>query len=390
MLIIGLNMTDNGFTPEEFIDVRECTSDNQQKNELIDYLQGKAVWGLGNTKADCGGLSRGCTLCGRGLWSCLFINNICDAGCFYCPDTQHDRCLPVSNSITFESTGEYIKYLRKFGFKGCSVSGGEPMMTPKLTLTYISAVKNAFHKDMYVWMYTNGRLINDASLCQLRDTGLDEIRFDIAADGYRTEKVFSACKVIPVVTVEIPAIPEDEARLQNLLPSLAEAGVKHLNLHQIMMTEHNCGNMLRHGYHFTHDNSPLLPDSELMALRLIKYVKDNSIGINVNYCSGAYQRRYQGAGYRKMFGKYVMDDGDVITDAGYIKTHEKSDGKDLVSYSFGVIRPAVTYMNRFTEIRLTRHKTVSVERVSVARHIEAGSAEADQYEKIPLGLPDYL
>lgn len=125
-----------------------------------------------------------------------------------------------------------------------------------------------------------------------------------------------------------------------------------------------------------------------MALRMIKYVKNENIDINVNYCSGAYQRRYQGAGYRKMFGKYVMNTGDVITDAGYIRTCDNS--KNLVSYSFGVIRPAVTYMNRFTEIQLTKHMKVAVERVCAAHNISPDSAEADKYEHIEDGLPNYL
>ncbi len=37
---------------------------------------------------------------------------------------------------------------------------------------------------MHVWLYTNGTLATVDILTQLRDAGLDEIRFDIGATDY--------------------------------------------------------------------------------------------------------------------------------------------------------------------------------------------------------------
>jgi len=97
-----------------------------ERQELTEKISEKVSWGYNHTKADCNNLSEGCRLCGAGLWSCLFINGLCNANCFYCPASQDDVFKPTTNSVSFDSPHEYVEYIREFGFKGVSISGGEP------------------------------------------------------------------------------------------------------------------------------------------------------------------------------------------------------------------------------------------------------------------------
>ena len=77
-----------------------------------------------------------------------------------------------------------MAYLERFCFTGASISGGEPLLTLGRSLSFIRAIKNRFGSAMHVWLYTNGTLATVDILTQLRDAGLDEIRFDIGATDY--------------------------------------------------------------------------------------------------------------------------------------------------------------------------------------------------------------
>ena len=88
------------------------------------------------------------------------------------------------------------------------------MLTPDLTLAYLSAVRKRCGDDVHLWLYTNGTLLTTDLCSRLRDAGLNEIRFDLGAVRYNLKKLRLAVGCIPTVTVEIPAVPEDEELLK--------------------------------------------------------------------------------------------------------------------------------------------------------------------------------
>ena len=158
-----------------------------RRSELLGALSGKVTFGCGGTKLDCTALSPGCRICAAGGWSCLFISGRCNCRCFYCPTSQEETGVPATNTVEFRTPADYVAYLERFGFSGASISGGEPLLTPRRTLAFVSAVKRRFGAAMHLWLYTNGTLADAGILAELRDAGLDEIRFDIGAAGYRLE-----------------------------------------------------------------------------------------------------------------------------------------------------------------------------------------------------------
>lgn len=74
-------------------------------------------------------------------------------------------------------------------------------------------------------MYTNGTLLTTDLAKKRRDAGQDVIRVDLSTVDYGLKKVRLAIGQIPIVTVDIPFIPEDFQNLMDLLPRMEAIGV---------------------------------------------------------------------------------------------------------------------------------------------------------------------
>ncbi len=395
-----------------FADSHALAAATKQREDLLHRLDGAVEWGYSGTKADCRNLSPGCRHCGNGTWSCLFINNICNASCFYCPAPQESKDEPTTQTVSFSDPDDYIAYLRKFGFKGVSISGGEPLLTFDRTLQFISRIHEEMGGDVYLWMYTNGMLLDEDKLRLLRQAGLGEIRLDIGATAYRTDKVEMALKWIDRVTVEIPAVPEELDRMKKLMDHFSHMGLHHLNLHQIRCTTHNHSKLSEHGYTFLHGPQITVLESELAALQLMAYAVEKRPDLPVNYCSSIYKYRYQRMAARRRFAPFIAHSYEETTQAGLIRSMavegasrridalqdslEKADlpAKDYyrpegtnklyfkkylwhhirprewtlkVSYARAFLLPSVSYRNMFKEVNLNARRKVVIERAPVVR-----------------------
>ncbi|SLM27544.1 conserved hypothetical protein [Desulfamplus magnetovallimortis] len=259
-------------------------------------------------------------LCGQGKWSCLFVNNICNAHCFYCPSTQKKKGIPGTNNLDFPTPDDYVDYLKQFDIEGVSFSGGEPTMTMERVTLFLKTIRKRQQIPYYIWMYTNGILITEDKLKNLADLGLDEIRFDLSADRYNIEKLEMAAKHIPHVTVEIPAIPEDISTVKDLIPKLYDAGVNFMNLHQLRCTKFNREKLIKRGYTFLHGPGVTVLETELAALELMKYALENKILLPINYCSFTYRNQFQKAGSRRRNARLIRNSYEDITDTGFIRS----------------------------------------------------------------------
>ncbi len=385
---------------------------SRARKTLIDsiFSSPDAGWKHSETKLHTHAISPGCALCGQGEWSCLFINGVCNARCFYCPSSQSDPGQPMANTLIFDNPKDYADYVCRFQIKGVSFSGGEPFLSFDRVLRYLEVLKARTDHPVYAWMYTNGLLVTEEKLAALRDSGLDEIRFDISANHYRLDALEKAVGIIPRVTVEIPAIPEDLSRTKKLINILHKSGVDHLNLHQIRCTPFNSSRLLNRGYTFIHGPKVTVLETEQAALELIRYSLDQSIALPINYCSFTYRHQFQGAGARKRYAVEIKAGYEDITPTGHIRhmkvtgtqeviagicqgllsarvdssLYSLSGGKDglsfaaglwhlidfssvrlKVAYSTAAIRPGVTYRYPFKQVSLNPNRTVVVERQTV-------------------------
>ena len=291
------------------------------RQSLLDVIFGfpDAHWAFAKTKPFIHALSPGCQLCGQGQWSCLFINGICNARCFYCPTSQNDAGQPMTNSIVFERPRDYADYLNRFDIRGVSFSGGEPFMTFDKVLSFMDTLKAEVDHPLYIWMYTNGRLVTKEKLAALRERGLDEIRFDLSANEYRLDYLEKALGVIPHVTVEVPAIPEDLPKTKKLIAELEKMGVNFLNLHQIRCTPYNREKLAERGYTFLHGPKVTVLETELAALKLMRHALENAIALPINYCSFTYRNQFQSQGARRRGADIVKTGFEDITETGFIR-----------------------------------------------------------------------
>ncbi len=125
--------------------------------------------------------------------------------------------------------------------------------------------------------------------------------------------------IIPNITIEIPAIPEEKDKLIRLLPEMEKLGVTNLNLHQLRLTHHNAANLINKGYTIVNVEKPIVLESELAALEIIEYANANSINIGINYCSFFFKHRFQKAGFRKQIADMLAPKEAMITQNGYIR-----------------------------------------------------------------------
>ena len=381
-----------------FADGERLASANAERRELLQWLARHAAFGYAGTKVDCNSLSPGCRHCGDGGWSCLFVNGRCNGQCFYCPTAQDDNGPPVTNGLTFNDPDEYADYVATFGFSGVSISGGEPLLTPELALSYLRAVRKRCGDKVHLWLYTNGTMLT-ADLCgKLQDAGLDEIRFDLGAVRYHLKKLRLAVGCIPTVTVEIPAVPEDEELLKLKMVEMAEAGVKHLNLHQMRLTPYNFDPLTARGYVFLHGEKVTLLDSELCALRLVRFGLEQGIPLPVNYCSFTYKRRFQLAASRRRAAQSIRGPGETVTEPGFLRSLSATG----VRYFETALMQSPSYRAPFDKIVLASGRSLYLERRPLALGPELSTDELTAlqagdppdrlagFERIENGLAEYF
>jgi len=180
-------------------------------------------------------LSPGCEYCQAGKWICIFLTYTCQAGCSFCPAPFHDDRIFSDFGDQQESI---LDIALRMNYKGISFSGGEPFLVLNRLIDWLQFFKTQA-PSIYYWVYTNGLEVTEERLKRLADSGLDEIRFNIAAVGYDNPRVLNAialaADIVPHVAVEIPSIPEDYERLVKVLPFLSSTGVKYLNLHEYII-----------------------------------------------------------------------------------------------------------------------------------------------------------
>lgn len=408
-----------------WISTDQITSAEAQRAKLLDTVAEYLSMAAKQTKPHIGQLSPGCQVCLEGQWSCLFINGKCNCRCFYCPTVQNDISVPTTNRVPFATSSAYAEYIRRFGFKGLSISGGEPLLTFDRTIDYLETARRVLGPDIHFWLYTNGTLVTRERLNALKAAGLNEIRFDISAADYDLAKAELAAGIIDCVTVEIPAIPEDANRLGALLPNMVDAGISHLNLHQLRLTPHNHTHLAQRNYTFLHGESVTVLESELTALALLQSACQRQLPLPINYCSFVYKRRYQQAATRRRNASDIIKGWESITESGFIRNLclqgdpellcvvcqalEKQDparqrwtidskrqrlqfhpdlwplidfsnGRLMVTYYEAVLAPHISYRFAFKEVKLASGSKIYIEKRPVRVDLPISSDDRQFFE----------
>jgi pyruvate formate-lyase activating enzyme-like uncharacterized protein len=238
-----------------------------------------------------GELSPGCQACKAGQWDCIFTHTACNLNCRFCLQPQIATRRRFGSVFGSSPAAVAVTHARVH-ITGVSFSGGEPLLDRAGLLDWIRSL-NAHDPSKYYWAYTNGLLLQDGDLEQLAQAGLKELRFNLAASGYDNpgvlKRLAEAARILTAVTVEIPAIPEDGPKVLRQLEVWSAAGVRYLNLHELM---HEAGTnsaelpglriaqLMDDG----HTNS-VHPFSRALTLAVMEKVAREGLPLHVNDCS---------------------------------------------------------------------------------------------------------
>ena len=316
-----------------FLDAGEEETADRARDTQLAGLADRVAGAFGGSKPHVGPLSPGCRRCGEGRWSCLFVTRECDASCAFCPAyNAPGDMLPWADGLTFPDFDDFLAYVRTVGACGVSFSGGEPFLRADRLVDLVRRTRAALGADGWIWVYTNGRRATAATLARLVGAGLDEVRFNVAASGYRLDGPARAVGVVPTVTVEVPVVPEDEARLRAAFPEMARLGVDHVNLHETMLYGMNTMHVHERGYRLRNGTVPTLADAEPGALRLLRHVVDEGLDLAVQYCAQVFKGRWQMRGNDARVARLVARPDEVVTAWGLLRRVEERGGAAVVQY----------------------------------------------------------
>jgi pyruvate formate-lyase activating enzyme-like uncharacterized protein len=175
--------------------------------------------------------------------------------------------------------------------EGVSYSGGEPLLYLDSKVIPLAAMLHKRKAGVYQWLYTNGVLTTPDSMKKLADSGIEEVRVDLAATGFDEgvmNKLSMMRSLIGKVTVQVPSIPEVYCKLvsEKLIPRLIDNGVERLNLQELYVRTSKATAYLKDKDVYYSRLGLLSPtESRSITADIIEHVIENNLPILVNDCS---------------------------------------------------------------------------------------------------------
>lgn len=196
--------------------------------------------------------SPGCAACKANRWVTIFVGKACNAVCAFCPQPPKpklgdpddgDEVLPTSfGKMPWTEVFRRVTTAAREGkLDSVGFSGGEPLMYVDRIVRFATQIGEAV-PSVYLYAYTNGILGKPETYAVLRDAGIRELRFDLAATDFSAhviENMSTAHQYFERVGIEIPALPEVVEPLRQLAPRLSTLRVKQINLCEVVINEYN-------------------------------------------------------------------------------------------------------------------------------------------------------
>jgi len=176
-----------------------------------------------------GTLPKGCRLCAEGSKMVLFVTGLCDSSCYYCPVFADEMPVSDDQDIIYETDA--------IRGEGAGISGGDPLCTVDRTLDYIRLLKSKYGNDFHIHLYTSKTTVSQENLEQLKNAGLDEIRFHPQKDDW--SGIERALKSGMKVGIEVPTIPGKAEKLKQIALRAEELGLSFLNMNELEASETN-------------------------------------------------------------------------------------------------------------------------------------------------------
>lgn len=288
-------------------------------------------------------ISPACETCRTGVGSATFFISLqCHRQCFYCfnPNQDnyerfaHHKRDVLSELQQIHAAGQKIKHL--------ALTGGEPLLHKREAVAIFRYADEHF-PEAQTRLYTCGDHADAAILSELRDVGLDEIRFSIRMhdleQGHRRvfERIELAKEHIPSVMVEMPVLPGTLDPMKDVLLELDRIGIDGINLLEFCYPLVNADTFNAKGYavksrpyripyNYWYAGGLPIARSELECLDLLEFAIDRRLKIGVHYCS--LENKHTGQIYQQNFGQPIPDTA-CFSERDYFLKSAKVFGADI-------------------------------------------------------------
>ena len=298
------------------------------------------------------GEAEGCVQCQVGSKLVLFVTGNCHWACDYCPLSENRREIDImyANERPCMNFDQVIEEARAMNATGTGITGGDPLMAREKSLEAIMRLKHEFGPSHHIHMYTS-LPFNPKFAKDFAEAGLDEIRFHLLK--LELEKyipTIEACSDAGIFTgIELPAEPDKELELYQLIEDLRSTSISFLNLNELEITVGNYDNMELRGFNISNEITAGAEGSSDLANRLKNRITNANIGIpdsetgeilnpygyHLKFCTSSYKDAGQ---LRARFRRRALstirpyeqlsDDDTIIFGAMYV---EKIDATDIIS-----------------------------------------------------------
>jgi hypothetical protein len=137
------------------------------------------------------------------------------------------------------------------------------------------------------------------------------------------------------------------------------------------LTPYNFGPLTERGYTFLHGDKVTVLESELCALRMVRFGLEQGISLPVNYCSFPYKRRFQHAAARRRAAQNICAAGEMVTEPGYLRTLSATG----VRYCEAALLQNPSYRHPFEKIVLETGRALYLERRPLTPELELSAEE---------------
>ncbi len=264
------------------------------------------------------------------------LPNVCDRKCLYCFDViqQFDSKFEAIDDYTMPADWknrmifDYLHQQKRFDAADYTLiynhyRNGEPL----LYIGMIEATQNFYiseleprvtHRRGYAKVYTNGTLLSDEYIDRLAAIRIDDLRVNVAADGF-SDKVYKrmekAAKVIDSVSIEIAVWPKNRNKLFEMLQISEEIGVHHINLCQVKIQDDKTLLAIKKSdptaVLYSGDSTHIMLDDGGLVEEMMKEVIDRNYSFNVLDCNCVTQARNVPDAMSNWFYDETFDDDDL-------------------------------------------------------------------------------
>lgn len=242
-------------------------------------------------------LSKGCQACKSGSWFNVHLGFECNLNCKYCAQgsfaDKKERDIEYKTQTAWLDETKMIINHQSNKLKGVSYVGGETFLFYDKLIDIADYVcKN--HPNIYQWVYTNGTILDESKLIQMKEVGISEIRFHWGATKF-SDNVFNnmklAKKYIDFVNIETPSLLETKRAFvdKEKLKELEAIGISQINLCELAIINnhifHNFQSEELYKYEGKFFNCSSPKFSRQITYEIIDYALKNNIKILINDCS---------------------------------------------------------------------------------------------------------